>query len=224
MIELALGHIKNEQLRRSTLENGFTYTAFAEVWSAEPELKESVCLLPLQQKRKSNVHLFVLFGWETFVKNHIFSDTCSQVISQTTIAKWLPWFFQDCSISYSRCSQDNAWKHQTCYSHPLPSSDHQPGNPFLKHRLALLPSPYTNRSFLVTCVSLLVIACDKLPPIKPGGVSPAMAAMGSPVGQSRLPLPSSSAGRNTARVHALQMPKDGLVQWSPCKGSLMLIF
>lgn len=102
--------------------------------------------------------------------------------------------------------------------------DQQPGNPFLKHQLVSLPDPYANSSFLVTYVSLLVVACDRIPPIKPGGVSLAVAAVGSSGRQSRLSVPSSCARWNTAQVHTLQMPKDRLVQRSLCKGRLTLIF
>lgn len=105
--------------------------------------------------------------------------------------------------------------------------DQKPGNPFLKYWLASLHDPYTNRSFLVTyrsVISLLVIAYDKIPPIKPGGASLAIAAIGSPGPQSRLSVPSSCAGWDTAQVHMLMMPKDGLVQWCICKSCLTLIF
>lgn len=102
--------------------------------------------------------------------------------------------------------------------------DQNPGNPFLKYWLVSLPDPYTNRSFLDTYISLLVIACDKIPPIKPGGASLAIAAIGSPGRQSGLSVPSSCAGWDTAQVHMLQMPKDGLVQWCICEGCLTLIF
>lgn len=90
-----------------------------------------------------------------------------------------------------------------------------------------MPDPYTNSSFLVPyrrVISLLVIARDKIPPIKPGGASLAIAAIGSAGPQSRLSVPSSSAGWDTAQVHMLQVPKDGLVQWCICKGCLTLIF